>query len=97
MGIYNDGIIYGVSWIIYDETDEIVNQFEKHYDTKITIEQLAEIKIEYDKLSELQKTIMCVRFYTCCTDTYGPESYMHWWTADIERLEELFANGDASI
>lgn len=99
MGIYNDGNIYGVSWILRnDEDKEEDEKYEKKQDTKLTKENIAEIKAEYDKLTESEKNrIVIIRFYTCCSDTYGPDSYMCWWTGNKERLNELFENGDTTI
>ena len=92
MGIYNDGNIYGVLWV------RDANVFEKKQNTILTKEDIAEIKAEYDKLTESeQNMITAVKFYTCCSDTYGPESYMNWWPGDIERLHELFDTGDTTI
>lgn len=92
MGLYNDGNIYGVLWVRNS------NVFEKKQDTKLTKEDIAEIKAEYDKLTESeQNMINTVKFYTSCSDTYGPGSYMSWWPGDIKRLHELFDTGDTTI
>ena len=81
-----------------EATKESHRSFEKKQDTKLTKEDIAEIKAEYDKLTEYEKNmITTVKFYTCCSDTYGPESYMNWWPGDIERLHELFDTGDTTI
>ena len=98
MGFYNDGNIYGVSWVLLNEAHEIMNTYEKKQETKLTKEDIVEIKAEYDKLTESEKNrIVVVKFYTYCSDTYGPDSYMNWWTGDKERLHELFENGDTTI
>ena len=98
MGLYNDGNIYGVLWVLQNEADETTNTYEKKQDTKLTKENIAEIKAEYDKLTETDKNrIAVIKFYTYCSDTYGPDSYMSWWTGDKERLNELFENGDTTI
>ena len=98
MGIYPDGNIYGVSWIIYDRLFDEKSKFERIYSvkTKMTTEQIQEIKEEYEKLSEDERRTAKYRVYTSVSDTYGnPESYMMWWTANKRTLEELFSCGDA--
>ena len=98
MGLYNDGNIYGVSWVLRNDVDEITNKYEKTRHIKLTKEDIAEIKVEYDKLTESEKNrIADIKFYTCGSDTYGPGSYMCWWTGDRERLHELFEHGDTTI
>jgi hypothetical protein len=97
MGIYPDGNIYGVSWTIYDSLFEEKSKFERIYSvkTKMTTEQIQEIKEEYEKLSEDEKRTANYRVYTSVSDTYGPEPYMMWWTGNKRMLEELFLCGDA--
>jgi len=102
MGIYTDGNIYGVKLITYDiNTDETIVFMEKKYDTKMNLEQISEIKKEYEAIFKdiLPDTSLRVFFYTSCMDTYDPDSipWMGWWNGTIESLEELFENGDTRI
>jgi hypothetical protein len=99
MGIYPDGNIYGVSWTIYDSLFDEKAKFERIYSvkTKITAEQVQEVKEEYEKLSEDERRTAIYRVYTSVSDTYGDcyEPYMSWWTVNKKMLEELFVCGDA--
>ena len=98
MGIYPDGNIYGISWTIYDHLFDEKAKFERIYSvkTKMTAEQIQEIKEEYEKLSEDEQRTANYRVYTSVSDTYGnPEPYMMWWTGSKRMLEELFLCGDA--
>ena len=102
MGIYTDGNVYGVKLITYNEsTDENIVYMEKKYDTKMNLEQIADVKVEYDAIFKnvLPDTSLRVFFYTSCADTYDPDSipWMGWWNGSVESLEELFEKGDTRI
>ena len=102
MGIYTDGNVYGVKLITYNEsTDENIVYMEKKYDTKMNLEQIADVKVEYDAIFKnvLPDTSLRVFFYTSCVDTYDPDSipWMGWWNGSVESLEELFEKGDTRI
>jgi len=89
MGIYTDGIVFGICWTVRDESDEIVDYYEKKHDTKLTMKQIQEIKKDFDKLTEPQKTGLSVKFYVSCSDTYGPNTYMDWWPSNINELDKI--------
>ena len=102
MGIYTDGNVYGVQIVTYDEIDgKEMMYLEKKYDTKMNLEQIAEIKKEYEAVFKdvLPDTSLRVFFYTSCADTYDPDSipWMGWWPGSVKSLEELFENGDIRI
>ena len=102
MGIYNDGNVYGVRIVTYDDINcEEMAYLEKKYDTKINLEQIAYIKKEYETIFKdvLPDTSLRVFFYTSCVDTYDPDSipWMGWWNGSVESLEELFEKGDTRI
>lgn len=97
MGIYSDGNVYGVCWNIYNESGDFITRFEKIYLTKMTIENIQEIKQSYDILTDNEKNSIIIRFYTNCTDTYGSGTYMSWFPGNKDSLEELFLNGDIPI
>ena len=98
MGIYSDGNVYGVSWKIWDDDYNILVNYEKIYLKKMNLEQIEEIKKEFEKLSEKERNICSIRFYTSVTDTYGStEPYMTWFPGDRQSLELLFQKGDIPI
>ena len=99
MGIYSDGNVYGVYWNIYDESDKLLTRFEKTYPEKMTLDQIQEIKVEYDKLTESDFTNIQFGFYTKCTTTFSDDmgTFMSWFPGTKERIEELFSNGDIPI
>ena len=105
MGLYNDGIVYGVYCfnIADDESFHLTILIDKKYDTKINLEQIEEVKSEYEKIPEDVKQEMRVHFYTMVntsleislSNTATP--YMTTWPGTREMLEELILRGDIKI
>jgi len=75
MEIYYDGNVYGIRWYIYDSNNDLVEKFEKMYNEKMTRQNKEEIKIEYNKLSDLQLSNAKFSVYTSCCSTYGWVKY----------------------
>ena len=99
MGIYNDGNVYGVGWRLYDGETELVRHFEKTYPEKMTLEQIQEVKEQYDLLTYIEQNNITIRFFTSCSSTYdaGSPPYMSWWPGDKLQLTKLFLKGDICI
>ena len=103
MGIYNDGIIYGVYCfdIADDESFHLTILIDKKYDSKMTMAQIEEIKVEYEKIPEEVKKEMRVHFYTMVTMSYEVYNiytpYMTTWPGTREMLEEFLLHGDVII
>jgi hypothetical protein len=97
MGIYYDGIVYGIGWELYNEDyTKCIIKFEKKYEEKMTTEQIQEVKSDYDKLSEDEKEQCAYFFFTSCTTTYEiintPTMGVPYMVSK-ERLELFFENG----
>ena len=89
MGIYSNGYVYGVSFIL-DDTDV----FTETSDTKLTLVQIHRVKAFYTTLTADEKDRIVIRFYTSCTSTYDPSQHsqgMYWWPTNKVELEKLFA------
>ena len=103
MGIYNDGIVYGVYCfnIADDESYHLTVLIDKKYDIKINLAQIEEIKAEYEKIPEDIKQEMRVHFYTMANTTFELNNidtpYMTTWPGTRKMLEELFLHGDIKI
>ena len=85
MGIYSDGSIYGVCLIVNGE--EI---YKKVYESKISKEEISEVKEAYNKVNEGVNLI--IRFYTKCSSTYNSGisgSFTSWFPGSRDTLEEL--------
>ena len=90
MGIYFDGGVYGVSFIL----DEDI-LFEEKYAAQIAPPQIRKVKECYDKLSAQQKNRLIIHFYTLCSSTYSSsksEPFMSWMLGSKEGLEQLLSN-----
>lgn len=94
MGIYSDGNVYGVCWNMCDASDKSVKYFEKTCPKKINLEQIREIKNEYDKLTETECNSAIFKIYTCCSSTYDSGTFMSWFPADKSSIEDIFVNGN---
>ena len=86
MGIYSDGLIYGVSL----RKDE-VKLFEKKYSEKMNASQIREVENFYEGIAD--KEDIYISFYTSCSSTYmsEPNRFMTWVPANENLLLALFA------
>jgi carbamoylphosphate synthase large subunit len=87
MGIYSDGSIYGVCLIIRDK-----ERYKKVSDRILSKEDLSEIKIEFNKLSEEDKGELIIHFYTSLSSTYNSGisgTFISWFPGSKESLEKL--------
>lgn len=98
MGIYSDGNVYGVSWELRYVDYKMNLKYEKTFTSKLNLDQIQEIKNDFEKLSEEERSECFISFYTSVTDTYGSSgSYMTWFPGDKAYLELLFEKGDIPI
>ena len=101
MGIYSDGKVYGVKWVLYNEDNkddyEILFTFEKTFTTPLNLHQIQEIEMEFQKLSEDEQKNLTISFYTCCTSTYDSGTYMTWFPGSVAAIVKLFLEGDIPI
>lgn len=98
MGIYSDGNVYGVSWELRYVDYKMNLKYEKIFTSKLNLDQIQEIKNDFEKLSEEERSECVISFYTSVTDTYGSSgSYMIWFPGDKTYLELLFEKGDIPI
>jgi hypothetical protein len=87
MGIYSDGIIYGVSITVNN-----VSFFEKTYSEKMNRYQFKELKEVYDVLTNDEKERAIIRFYTSCSSTLESvriQPFMSWFPGTKEMVEKL--------
>jgi hypothetical protein len=60
MGIYSNGKVYGIRWLIH-KSDETTIEFEKIYTHEMTAQNIREAKEEFDQLTE--EEILEASFY----------------------------------
>ena len=85
MGIYSDGKTYGINFLIEGES-----VYKKLYEEPMGKDQIQHAKVFFDTISD--KNTVTIRFYINASSTYGPDTFMTWFPADIESLETLFMN-----
>ena len=93
MGIYYDGIVYGIGWELYNEDyTKLIIEFEKKYEEKMTAEQIQEVKSDYDKLSDTEKTQCTYYILTSCTTSHETNNapMLVPYAVSKERLELFF-------
>lgn len=87
MGIKTDGSIYGVCLLIREkEIYKILSE------SKLSKEELSEVKVEFNKLSEEEKGEVIIHFYTSLSSTYNSGisgTFMSWFPGSRESLEKL--------
>ena len=96
MGIFYDGIVYGIGWELYnDDYTQLITRLEKQSKEKMTPEQIQEVQKEYNKLSDTEKDQCKYYVLTSCTTSYeiNSNSYICTYSFSKERLELFFQNG----
>lgn len=92
MGIYSNGVIYGIQ--IYNINDDNINiLFEKKYDTIISDEEMKEVYLFYIELND--KNNIHFKIYTevsSTLDKYNKENYMMWYPISLNIFLEKFAS-----
>ena len=92
MGIYPDGNIYGVSFIL---DGNII--FKKKYETIMDSIQLNEIKDYYDILTFEEQNKLSIHFYSKCVSTYNTNdssSFITSFPGNKALLEKLFKQAE---
>lgn len=100
MGIYSNGIIYGVGWRVYDASDNLIQEYERKFPTKMTPKNVEEVKRDFDRIEENDKSTISIYFITMASTSYDVQAngeFLTNWPGDVSRLQELFKNGDVAI
>jgi len=86
MGLYSDGGIYGISFILDDEI-----LFEETYTAHITLPQLQKVRECYTRYTDPQKERLIIHFYTP-RSSKSPQ-FMSWMLGSKAALETLLEAG----
>ena len=100
MGIYYDGIVYGIGWEFYNEDyTKLVIAYEQQYKEKMTMEDIQEVKSDYDKLSDTEKDQCTYYILTRCSTTYdiNTPTMCVPMAVSKERLELFFHDGNDKL
>ena len=88
MGIYNNGIIFGIKMYNFNDDDFSNILFEEKYDEEMTYHQMREAYLFYTKLNN--KNGIRFQYYTECSSTYGKETFFTWHPISINLFLEKF-------
>jgi len=88
MEIYKNNPVYGISWSIFDNQNNVIKMFEKKYNKEMTIKNIKEIKQYYDKIVVDEKQF--ILYYLFCLDTEGDDSLMAWYEIKKSDLDKWF-------
>lgn len=84
MGVYSDGNIYGVSFMLDGETI-----FQKVFKEPMDSLQKQGVHAAYNALKQEQREKIHIYFYASCASTYvldPPDSFMAWFPTDYKML-----------
>lgn len=95
MGIYNNGLVYGISCRLL-RNENYICIFEEKFDQEMKIEQIQYVKSIYDKVPRDEKEEYDFCLYLSCSDTYGPETYMDWWSISESILKDFMDGKNVS-
>jgi hypothetical protein len=88
MGIYNNGIIFGIKMYNFNDDDFSNILFEEKYDEEMTYHQMREAYLFYTKLNN--KNGIRFQYYTECSSTYGKETFLMWYPMSLDIFLEKF-------
>jgi hypothetical protein len=93
MGIYSNGVIFGIR--MYDFNDEGFSNilFEQVYVDKINREQMIESYLVYEELSNKNKNKIFFNILTECMTTHelnNKKKYMDWYPISPEQFLKTF-------
>ena len=90
MGIYSNGIIFGIQ--IYNFNDDDVSNilFEEKYDEVMSYHQMREAYLFYINLHDKNKIYF--KIYTECSSTlnYNSDNFMMWQPLSLDTFLEKF-------
>jgi len=91
MSVYYDNLIYGIGWNIYNN-DKIITKYEKHYNEKMTMEQIRKVEEEYNKLTNSEKKD--IKFFivtnNIVTNKMKDSNVFVRYYLNKNRIEEIF-------
>ena len=70
MGIYSDGKVYGILFMLEEA------EYEVKSDLPVTPKQIKDIKDYYNTVKERN---VIIRYYALCSSTYGPQDTFYTW------------------
>jgi hypothetical protein len=89
MGIYDNGNIFGIKIYHFNDDDDVANiLFEKTYTEIMSDEEKKQTYLFYTDLNN--KNGIRFQYYTQCTSTYGPGTFLSWYPMTLDLFLERF-------
>lgn len=90
MGIYSNGIIFGIQIYNFDDNDISNILFEEKYDEEMSYNQMREAYLFYNNLNDKNKIFF--KIYTECSSTlsYNRYNFMMWQRLPLDTFLEKF-------
>ena len=91
MGIFSNGMIYGIKIYNYNEDDMSNVLFEEKYDEIMSHQQMREAFLFYNILND--KNNISFQIYTeCCStmDKYNKDIFLSWYPYSLHKFLEEF-------
>lgn len=91
MSVYYDNLICGIGWNIF-KNDEIIKTYEKHYNDKMTTENVRKVEEEYYKLTNYEKENTKFFIITNGITKYNvnPSNIFVRYYLNQNKIEEIF-------
>jgi hypothetical protein len=88
MGIYDNGIIFGIRIYDFNDDDFANILFEEKYNETMTHAQMREAYFFYTGLNN--KNEIRFEYYTQCSSTYGEGLFLRWYPMSLNLFLEKF-------
>ena len=88
MGIYDNGIIFGIKMYNFNDDDFANILFEKTYNEIMSDKEKKKAYLFYTELNN--KNELRFQYYTECSNTYGKGIYLNWHPMTLNLFLEKF-------
>jgi hypothetical protein len=88
MGIYSNGIIFGIQMYNFNDDDFSNILFEEKYDELMSHAQMKEAYLFYTELND--KNNISFKIYTECSSTYDDGIFFMWYPISLNMFLEKF-------
>jgi hypothetical protein len=90
MGIYSNGIIFGIQMYNFNDDDISNILFEEKYNEEMSYIQMREAYLFYNNLNDKNK--ICFKIYTECISTlsHNRNNFMMWEPLSLDTFLEKF-------
>jgi hypothetical protein len=88
MGIYDNGLVFGIRIYNFNEEDYANTLFEEKYEEIMSDQQMKKAYLFYTELKD-QNNIH-FQIYTECSSTYNNENFLMWYPMSLNTFLQKF-------